>query len=176
MIAVCLFSVISAQAESTAHQPLRFDLSKIGFVLNGQQICEDKGRMQDYPSETMEQIIAAGPKSIPVLIAMLTDERELKTPEPIICYWYGMAVGDVAFCLLDDLFTDAADAKTAPGVGWNEMLGADHKRPAATQFNEFVKKHGRRALQVKWESVWSKYQAQVYWDEKQRCFKIGANE
>jgi len=62
-------------AQSRANRPLQFDLSKIGMVMNGRQICEDKGRLQDYPSKVMDQIIAAGPKSLPILIAMLSDGR-----------------------------------------------------------------------------------------------------
>ncbi len=29
------------------------------MVMDGRQICEDKGRLQDYPSKVMDQIIAA---------------------------------------------------------------------------------------------------------------------
>ena len=54
----------------------------------------------------MERIIAAGPGAIPVLIRMLTDGRELKTASPIICYFQDNTVGGLAFCLLNDLFTD----------------------------------------------------------------------
>jgi len=46
-------------APSRADRQLQFDLSNIGMVMDGRQICEDKGRLQDYPSKVMDQIIAA---------------------------------------------------------------------------------------------------------------------
>jgi len=168
---VVLAAISSAQAAKP--KELQFDLAKIGLVLDGQQICEDKSRLQDYPSKVMDQIIAGGPKSVPVLIGMITDEGPLNTTEPITCYWYGMAIGDLAFCLLSDLFTSPTDEKTMPGTGWNDMLGPnDNHHPASDRFNDFVEKHGRKALQVKWQKLWDRYGKQMYWDPKERCFKL----
>jgi len=162
-----------AGAQLAKPQELHFDLPKIGFVLDGQQICEDKYRLQDYPSKVMDQIIAGGPKSIPVLIEMITDARPAKTEEPIICYWYGMAIGDIAFCTLGDLFTDATHGKTTlPRASWDELLGPAGDQPAPVRFNDFIKKHGRAALQAKWRKLWSKYGSAMYWDPKERCFKL----
>jgi hypothetical protein len=153
-------------------KPLRFDLSKIGSVLAGEQICEDKGRLQDYPSKEMDEIIAAGPKAVPVLIAMITDPRQVKTNEPIICFWYGMAVGDLALCLLTDLFADASGRSTVPGSDWSSMMDPEDKgRAAADQLRLFVKKHGRAVLQAKWQKLWTRYGGQVYWNTKDKCFK-----
>lgn len=121
----------------------------------------------------MDQIIAAGPKSVPILIGMLTDARTAETKEPIICYWYGMAIGDIAFCALGDLFTDSTGGRTTmPGAGWNDMLGSDDKRPAWEQFNNFIRKHGRKAVQAKWQTLWNKYRTQIYWDTKEKCFRL----
>lgn len=167
---VALTGVSFAQ---TAAKQLSFDLSKIGFVLNGEQICEDKGRLQDYPSKVMDEIIAAGPKAVPVLIAMITDAKPVKTNEPVIYYWYGMTVGDLALCLLSDLFSDPSDQRTVPGTYWASMMdAADKNRQAADQLHLFVKRHGRSILQAKWERVWARYQGQVHWDTKDRCFKL----
>lgn len=140
-------------------------------------MCEDVDRLQDYPSKEMDRIIAAGTKSIPVLINMLTDERRAKTSEPIICFWPGMAIGDIAFCLLTNLFTPLGDSKsTIPGGGWDELLGPPGDRTAWTQLYEFVQKHGRVALRNKWQMLWNKYGAQAYWDPKERCFKLGTSK
>jgi hypothetical protein len=159
-------------AQSAAKQ-LHFDLSKIGFVLDGEQICEDKGRLQDYPSKVMDEIIVAGPKAVPVLIAMITDARLVKTGEPIICYWYGMTVSDLALCLLADLFSDASNKRTVPGSDWAGMMDTgDKAMQAADQLHLFVKRHGRAVLQAKWQKLWARYKDQIYWDAKNRCFKL----
>ena len=100
LLVFCFLSVVMCYAQATIPKPPHFDLSKIGFMVEGHQVCEDKGRLQDYQSTVMDQIIGAGPKSVPVLIAMLTDTRIANTGEPIICYWPEMAIGDIAFCTL----------------------------------------------------------------------------
>jgi len=159
--------------ESLVRGQLRFDLSQIGFVVDGKQVCEDKGRLQDFPSKVMDQIIAAGPKSVPVLIGMITDARLAKTTEPITCYWPGMAIGDIAFCTLADLFTDASYSKTTmPGAGWNDLLGPDDNVPAWEQLDSYIRKHGRKALQAKWRRLWDRYKDQIIWEPKERCFKL----
>ncbi len=159
--------------QTVIRKELQFDLSKIGSVFDGHQICEDKYRLQDYPSEVMDRIIAAGPKSVPVLIGMITDTRTAKTEEPIICYWGSMAIGDIAFCALEDLFLDSDSNKTTiPGAGWSEMLGPDDGLPAQEQLDRFTRTHGRKALQSKWQRVWNKYASQIVWDPKARCFKL----
>jgi hypothetical protein len=120
----------------------------------------------------MDQIIAAGPKSVPVLIGMITDARMAKTEEPIICFWPGMAIGDIAFCTLEDLFLNGDWTKsTMPGSGWNDLLGPDEGRPS-WELSGFIRKHGREALQAKWQGLWDKYGDQVFWDPKERCFKL----
>jgi hypothetical protein len=170
---LCLFlsGICSAQTK------LQFDLSKIAFVVNGRQVCESKGRMQDYPSAVMGQIIAAGPKAVPVLIAMLPDTRIAKTEVPVICYWPGMTIGDIAFCVLQDLFMDPdANKATVSAAGWNEMLGPDEGRPAWEQLHHFARKRGRGALQAKWQNLWDKYASQVSWDAKDKCFKLKASK
>lgn len=171
IIALCLLLTGICYPQSVTPRRLQFDLPKIGFVVDGRQICEDKGRLQDYPSEVMDQIIAAGPKSVPVLIGMLTDTRMAKTKEPIICFWPGMAISDIAFCLLGDLFLDS-DKTTIPGAGWNEMLGPDAGLPSWEQLHRFTRMHGTRALQAKWQKLWDEYASRLFWDPKARCFKL----
>jgi hypothetical protein len=121
----------------------------------------------------MDKIIAAGPDSVPPLIGMLTDARMAKTEEPIICYWPGMAIGDIAFCLLEDLFLNSDWTKaTMPGVSWNDILGSGNNLPAWEQLHSFIRKHGRRAIQLKWQAQWKKYKDRIFWDRKERCFKL----
>src|ERR1700734_2784582 len=97
----------------------------------------------------------------------------LRHKEPIICYWGEMTIGDIAFCLLSDLFTDSSYARTTmPGADWNEMLGPSGNLPAWEQLYAFTRKHGTRALQVKWRRLWNKYGAQMSWDPKEQCFRL----
>jgi|SRR5579872_1188429 len=172
-VALCLLlsSPISF-AQSKTQEPLRFDLSKIGMVINGEQMCNDTNpRLQDIPSPTMEQIMAGGPRSVPVLIEMLGDRRMAQTKEPIICYWPDMTIGDISFCLLTTLFMDPRGNTTVPGTSWNDMLGR-HDRPAWDQLHWFIKKNGAVALQTKWRRVWARYSRATEWDIKERCFKL----
>jgi hypothetical protein len=172
---------VFSHAQSRISSKPGFDLSQIGEVFDGQQICEDVGRMQDYPSKVMDQIISEGPKSIPVLIAMISDTRMAKTREPIICYWGAMSIGDIAFCLLSDLFTETGGSAiggrpTIPGAGWDEMLGPPSDLPALEQLHQYIRKHGRAALQAKWQSLWKKYGDQIVWDPKERCFRLRSSQ
>jgi hypothetical protein len=173
VFAFLMMLVSHSLAQTTTSTKLHFDLSKIGFIVNGRQICEDKGRLQDFSSKAMDQIIAAGTESVPVLIGMITDSHEIKTEEPIICYWYGMTVSDAALCTLSDLFTDASEKETIPGTDLASMMDRQDKdRPIADQLHLFVRRHGRAVLQARWRKLWSQYASQVYWDAKGKCFRL----
>ena len=173
LIALYLLGVASSHAQLTTTRPLQFDLSKLGMVINGEQICNDSpSRFQDFSTSGMDQIIAAGPKAVPVLIRMIADRRMANTREPLICYWPGMAIGDIAFCLLTDLFTDTAGRTTVPGADWNDLLGPGNTGASWEQLHGFIKKHGRGALQARWLRVWDKYKGEAFWDSKERCFRL----
>src|SRR6202042_3143467 len=109
------------------------------------------------------------------LIGMIADRRMAKTKEPLICYWPGMAVGDIAFVLLIDLCTDTGRRTTVPGADWTDLLGPGNDAAAWEQLHGFIKRRGSRALQDRWRVVWNKYRRQVSWDSKERCFKLKAN-
>ncbi len=176
-IAVWLLVAASSVAESTDQRLRQFDLSKLGMVINGEQRCNDTGnRLQDFPSSVMEQVIAAGPKAVPILIGMIADRHMAHTREPLICYWPGMAIGDIAFCLLNDLFTDPDRKTTVPGADWNDLLSPGNNGAAWEQLHGFIRKYGSAALQARWRRVWDKYQGQVFWDSKERCFKLRASK
>lgn len=170
---MCALGVALCDAQSAVPSPLQFDLSKLGMVINGEQICNDApNRSQDFSTSGMDQIIAAGPKAVPVLIRMIADRRIANTREPLICYWPGMAIGDIAFCVLTDLFTDSAGRTTVPGADWNDLLGPGNTGASWEQLHGFIKKHGSGALQARWRVVWNRYRGQVFWDPKERCFKL----
>src|SRR5690242_1915038 len=76
--------------------------------LTSNHTCRAKGRLQDKGycnSKLMDQIIAQGKDSIPVLISQLTNTR--RTQEPIYDYWSYTTAGDIAYFILTDLFTDS---------------------------------------------------------------------
>jgi hypothetical protein len=155
-------------ARAEKKQPA-FDLSKV----NDKPWCEDKGRLQDYPSKTMDQIIAGGKESIPVLISMLTDKRSGHNYE-IICFWGEMSIQEIAYCVLMDLFTDSQWTHfTIPGVSEEYFLGPTNKDEASwSRLREYIHKHGSRSLQRKWEDLWRQYGDRIFWDAKERCFKV----
>jgi len=176
VVALWLVATTLSTAQSTA-RTLHFDLSKIGLVVNGEQVCDDgTPRMQDLPSKMMTEILAGGSESVPVLIGMVGDTRVAETKEPIICYWPGMTNGDIAFCLLVGLFTDEKGRTTIAGAGWNDMLGSDLNLPAWEQMHSFNRKHGKGALQDKWRRLWSKFGDQTVWDERERCFRLKGSQ
>lgn len=168
-VVACAFGQGNKPQVHAERQSPRFDLSKI----NDSPSCEDKGRLQDYPSKTMDQIIAGGKESVPVLIGMLADKRSAHNYE-IICFWGEMSIREIAYCVLVDLFTDSQWTHfTIPGVSEEYFLGPTNKGEASwSRLREYINKHGSRSLQTKWEALWRQYKDRVSWDDKERCFKI----
>jgi hypothetical protein len=66
--------------------------------------CMAKGRVQDCDGSVMNQIRADGKTAIPVLILQLTETARAKYQ--ISDYWGDTRSGDVAYVVLNDLFTD----------------------------------------------------------------------
>ena len=133
--------------------------------------CRSKGRLQDREyctSHLMDQIVSDGKAAIPVLISQLRDRRTTK--EPIYDYWSLTTAGDVAYFILNDLFTDS-DWKTfnMPGL---ESLNEKCHSYAEDCWQIFLKKHGRRFVQDQWLAAWKKNKDRVYWNEEARCFRL----
>ena len=157
--------VISVAGQKQAIDLLKFD--------EAPGTCHAKGRLQDKEycrSNMMDEIVARGKAAVPLLIQQLTDPRALQNP--IFDYWNTMTVGDVAYVILFNLFTDS-DRKTfnLPGlVEFNKTFTCD---VGAWQcWNDFVRKHGRKFIQDKWSAAWSANQNRAYWDEDARCFRL----
>jgi len=72
-------------------------------------------RQRILRSKLMDQIVAKGKDAIPILISQLTDTQESK--EPIYDYWSQMTAGDIAYFILNDLFTDS-DGQLLICRGW----------------------------------------------------------
>jgi hypothetical protein len=160
------FAVCQSQPPKQKTYPL-WDFDEQGHT------CRAKGRLQDLNycvSHLMDRIVADGKNAIPVLISQLRETRPTK--EPIYDYWALTTSGDVAYFILNDLFTDS-DWKTfnMPGL---EALNDPCRSYAEDCWNIFLKKHGRKFVQVQWLAVWNKNKDRVFWDEKARCFRVSS--
>jgi hypothetical protein len=147
----------------------QIDLTKIGRVA-------PKGRVQDNEYNRLpvvDHLIAHGNEAVPFLIAKLDDETKIE--DHVFDYWYAVHVGDVAFVILTDFFTDPTWKKTTiPGVGYDEFLqrGANTDATAEQLLQNFIARHGRHEITDRWRKVWAQYKDRAYWDDKDRCFKI----
>jgi|ERR1700686_4113422 len=133
--------------------------------------CRAKGRLQDRDycaSHLMDQIISDGKDAIPVLISQLRDTRPTK--EPIYDYWARTTAGDIAYFILNDLFTDS-DWKTFNMPGLESLNDKCHSY-AEDCWQMFLKKHGRKFVQDQWLAAWKKNKDRVYWNEEARCFRL----
>lgn len=134
--------------------------------------CMAKGRVQDCSGAVMRQILADGKNAIPILISQLTETK--KTKHEIADYWGDTRSGDVAFVVLNDLFTDA-DLRTfgMPGVpNWSAIQkGCDSTAQGC--WDKYLRKHGRMSVRQAWQRAWSLHKDQILWDAKARCFRVG---
>jgi len=133
--------------------------------------CMAKGRVQDCSGKVMQRILADGKDAIPILISQLTETAITKNQ--IADYWSGTRSGDVAFVVLNDLFTDA-DLHTfgMPGVpGWSAIQKGCN-RAAVACWDEYLRKHGRMSIRQAWQRAWNVHKNQIYWDGKAQCFRV----
>lgn len=162
--------------------------------------CASKGRVQDAEYNPGAQLFVREVKdnwrgAVPALIDVIDDERAAPYE---LCYWYDPRVGDVAFLLLSDLFTDASWTKsTLPelndesyfGLAWDdddpttewkvynlEANGMSCGLPAECAFHYFALMNGRTKLKTKWQALWKKYSDLIYWDDEQCCFVLKPHE
>ncbi len=144
------------------------DLTRIGSVAS-------KGRVQDTDYNHLpivENLIAHGNDSVPFLIGKLADETKIRGH--VFDYWYDVRVGDVAFVILTDFFTDRTwRDTTVPGVGYDTFLQRANSDIMAEQvLRDYIAKHGRGDISNRWRQIWVQYKDRVYWDESDRCFKL----
>jgi hypothetical protein len=134
-----------------------------------------KGRVQDCSSGTvMQQILADGKNAIPILISQLTETA--KTKNEIADYWGDTRSGDVAFVVLNDLFTDD-DLQTSgmPGVPDWSIVQKGCNRAAQICWDEYLRKQGRMTVKQAWQRAWNLHKKEIYWDAKARCFRLSKN-
>ena len=134
--------------------------------------CMAKGRVQDCSSgKVMQQILADGKDAIPILISQLTEAAITKNQ--IADYWSGTRSGDVAFVVLNDLFTDT-DLHTfgMPRVPDWATVQKGCNRASQTCWDEYLRKHGRMSVRQAWQRAWGLHKGQIHWDAKAQCFRV----
>ena len=133
--------------------------------------CMAKGRVQDCSGKVMQRILADGKDAIPILISQLTETAITKNQ--MADYWRDTRSGDVAFVVLNDLFTDA-DLHTfgMPGVpGWSAVQKGCN-RAAEACWDEYLRKHGRMSVRQAWQHAWNLHKGRIHWDAKAQCFRV----
>lgn len=147
----------------------QIDLIQIGAIA-------PKGRVQDREYNhlpVVENLIAHGNKAVPFLIAKLDDETKIKGH--VFDHWSDVRVGDVAFIILTDFFTDPTWQKTTiPGVGYDAFLQRAPKSDVTGEqlLRNYITKHGRHDITNRWREIWAQYKDRAYWDNNDRCFRI----
>ena len=160
---------VKAGLQERANQFSTIDLAQIGHI-------NSKGRVQDLEYnhlEIIDRLIEGGKESIPFLISQL--ESEKKVQGQVLDLWYKVTVGDLAFAILMDFFTDPTWTKsTITGLTWKEFLEVKKGSTdsAESQLRDYLSKHGRRQIKAKWQRVWEQNKERLYWDENDRCFKL----
>jgi hypothetical protein len=173
---VAVFSVlvlpVLAKCQTSHTTPNKFPLWMFD-QLTEYPSCRSKGRLQDKyycRSRLVDQVVATGKPAIPILISQLTDSRA--TSGPIFDYWRKTTAGDIAFFMLNSLFTES-DWKTftMPGL---ESLTYQCSEDAETCWRRFIASRGRQYVQTKWMAAWTVNRDRVYWDNDARCFRVRA--
>ena len=133
--------------------------------------CRAKGRFQDREycsSKIIEQIVADGKSSIPILISQITDARWIE--EPVYDFWPRIRAGELANFILADLFLDDTWTKsTMPPLFPAAPPCHDD---SATCWSNFRKTHSLATIQAAWLKFWNENKDRIYWDDKARCFRL----
>jgi hypothetical protein len=167
-LSITIFFVAPCASQSATQEPMGFPLWSFDEVNHS---CRAKGRLQDKEyceSKLMDRIVAQGKDAIPILISQLTDTHASK--EPIFDYWSRTTTGDIAYIILNDLFTDSNwTTFNMPGL---KALHDNCPDAAESCWRRFLRKHGRKFVQNQWLAAWSTNKNRVYWDEQARCFRL----
>lgn len=136
---------------------------------------QDAGDAEGEPDpvrlKNVQKVLRLGTNAVPLLINCLADERKTKTP--IWSYWPETKVGDIAFAILCDLFSDPAGQPTlAAAIDWGDLQDESPGQPAWTALANYISKHGRGYIQQAWSEAWAESAGRVYWDSSANCFRV----
>jgi hypothetical protein len=168
---ILALAALSCVQSAVSQVPHRFALDQFEDIR-----CRANGRLQDcstgYPvNPVTTQVLAAGKRSIPVLISQISETA--RTKDSIIDFWSYTTSGDVAFFFLTDLFTDK-DGKsfTMPGVPNWEKIMSGCNGPAETCWRKYTRTKGISSVQQSWQTAWETNRNRIIWDTDTRCFRL----
>jgi len=132
--------------------------------------CMAKGRVQDCDGPVMHQIRADGKTAIPILISQLTETA--RTKYQIVDYWGDTRSGDVAYVVLNDLFTDTGSHFGMPDVpNWSVVMKGCNNS-AASCWDKYLHKNSRLSVQQAWMRAWKRNKQRIHWDNQEQCFRV----
>jgi hypothetical protein len=166
LYALFLFLAL-AHFPAFAQKPM-VDLRKIGHIASTGRI-QDKENNPNLP--VIDQLIAAGPDAIPFLVSKLEDSTVIRTK--VLDSWPRVCVGDVAWFILYDFFTDRGLSSTLPDPGLFAIVGAeDNSQPGWKSWASVVHKVGRAGIRKGVEALLKPYKGKFLWNPVERCFIV----
>ena len=134
-----------------------------------------KGRVQDGTKSTViNELIKNGKSSIPFLIERLKSKKAYGPG--VVDLWPYAEERHVALIILTDFFLNSTWDKTcAPDFCYDTLLSTDKYYPDLAIWDIFRDHFGPKdwdLLIKKWNSFWDMYKDKIYWDSKERFFRI----
>ena len=149
-------------------QKLAIDLRKIGHIAPNGRV-QDKEQNPNLP--VVDSLIAHGPDAIPFLVSKLEDSTVIRTK--VLDSWPRVCVGDVAWFILYDFFTDKSLVSTLPDPGLFAIVGgADQGQPGWKSWASVVRKSGRAGIRKGVEALLKPYLGKFLWNPAERCFIV----
>jgi hypothetical protein len=175
MLKSSLRSVIIVLAASiVAYSPAEAKSAKFPLASYDNTGCRFKARSQDCPNRVMNQILAKGKGSIPILISQLTDSERTETPAE--AQWSYTASGDIAYIVLVSLFTTPEGKFNLPDVPtWKNVIRGCNSNVEGC-WRAYVSKYGRKQVQRAWLNAWKLHKDQISWDPIAKCFQVAGVE
>jgi hypothetical protein len=136
-----------------------------------QDALDPEGDKNSIQSKEVHRVLRLGKNAVPLLIGCLTDARSTKAP--VWDYWPETKVGDIAFVILCDLFSDPSGASTLDAkIDWGDVQAESPDQPAWIAWANYNAKHGRLYVQQTWQRTWAENSNRIYWDDFTRCFRM----
>lgn len=165
---LALFLFLALTQFPASAQKLTIDLRKIGHIASNGRV-QDKENNPNLP--VIDQLIAAGPEAIPFLVSKLEDSTVIRTK--VLDSWPKVCVGDVAWFILYDFFTDKNLVSTLPDPGLFAIVsGEDQGQQGWKSWASVVRKYGRAGIRKGVQAILKPYQEKFLWNPVERCFIV----
>ena len=141
-----------------------------------------KGRVQDKKynpnSSIIDELIENGKSSIPFLIERL---KSKKTYDPgVLDLWPYVEERHVALIILTDFFLDSSwEKSSSPELCFISLISVQKKYPDLaiwTIFYDHFSPTDWTQLMDKWKVFWENNKENIYWDSRDRFFRIEGKE